>query len=103
MLDDDAGGLFRCIKALDAFPSGVGVGDVVVAEFLALQLLGSDQRAGGGVQVAVKSGLLVRVFAVAQVLQLGEAAIGLTGKQPVFRLTARMEFQFLLCLYAFGV
>ena len=77
MFHDHAGGRF---KALDAFPRRVGVGDVVVAQFLALQLLGGHQRAGRGVQVAVERGDLVRILAVAQVLQLDEAAVGLTGE-----------------------
>ena len=80
VLHDDAGGR---VKTLDAFPGGVGVGDVVVAQFLALQLDRGNQRAGGRVQVAVEGGLLVRVLAVAQVLQLDEAAVRLAGKQRV--------------------
>ena len=78
MLDDDAGGH---IKALDAFPCGIGIGNVVVAQLFALQLLGGDQRTGRGEQVPVQRGLLVRVFAVAQVLQLDKASIALRGEQ----------------------
>ena len=39
MLDDHAG---RHVEALDAFPCRIGVGDVVVAELLALQLPGQS-------------------------------------------------------------
>ena len=77
MLDDDTS---RRVKTLDAFPGRIGIGDVVVAELLALQLLGCDKGAGGGKQVAVQGGLLVRVFTVAQVLQLDKAAIALAGE-----------------------
>ena len=77
MLDDHAGG---GVKALHAFPRSVGVGDVVVAQLFALQLHAGDQRAGCGVQVAVQRGLLVAVFAVAQVLHLGEDAVALAGE-----------------------
>ena len=60
-------------KRLDAFPGRIGVGDVVVREFLALQLrVQSTSEPGAGSQVAVERGLLVRVLAVAQVLQLDE-------------------------------
>ncbi|MDT4839228.1 hypothetical protein FQZ97_730130 [compost metagenome] len=67
------------LETLDAFPGRVGIGDVVVAELLALQLLRRHQRAGCGVQVAVEGGGLVRVLAVTQVLQFHEAAVGLRG------------------------
>ena len=63
MLDDDAGG---GVEDLDAFPGGIGVGDVVVRQFLALQLgvIGDAARQGDG--VAVEGGGLVRVFTVTQ-------------------------------------
>ena len=77
VLDDDAGWGF---KTFYTFPSGIGVGNIVVAELLALQLLRGHQRARGRVQVTEKRGVLVRVFAVAQILQFHKAAIGLTGK-----------------------
>ncbi len=48
MLDDHAG---RRVEALHAFPGRIGVGDVVVAELLALQLPARHQRAGRRVQV----------------------------------------------------
>ena len=44
VLHDHAG---RRVEALHALPGGVGVGDVVVRELLALQLLRRGQRAGG--------------------------------------------------------
>ena len=77
MLDDHTG---SGLEALDALPGSVGVGNVVVRELLALQLYAGDQRAGRGMQVAVQRGLLVAVFAVAQVLHLGEDAVALTGE-----------------------
>jgi hypothetical protein len=72
VLDDDAG---RGVECLDAFPSGIGVGDVVVRQFLALHLgVGGDaarQRRG----VAVESGGLVRIFAIAQDLDAVEGQL----------------------------
>src|SRR5690606_13901224 len=62
---DDAG---RLIELFYAFECGVGIGDVVVRQFLALQLLrGTD---AGFVQIffRVERGKLVRVFAVAHFL-----------------------------------
>ena len=74
VLDDHAR---RRGEALDAFPRRVGIGDVVVRELLALQLPGRDERARRGREVAIERGALVRVLAVAQVLQLDEAAVRL--------------------------
>ena len=69
VLDDDAGGaLLETAQALHAFPGRIGVGDVVVRQFLALQLAVVRQRAIGGGQVAVEGGALVRILAVAHVL-----------------------------------
>ena len=83
MLDDDAG---RGSEGLHAFPRGVGVGDVVVREFLALQLLVGGDGAGRWRRVTVKSSVLVRVFAVTQYfdavksqLQLGWKDLRLVG------------------------
>ena len=64
-------------EALDTFPSGVGIGNVVVRQFFALQLHSRDQRAWRWVQIAIESCCLVRVLAIAQVLQFHKAAIGL--------------------------
>lgn len=82
VLDDHAG---RGVKALDAFPGRIGVGDIVVAQFLALQLHARGQRAGCGVQVAVPGSLLVAVFTVAQILDLDELAVALAGEQITCR------------------
>src|SRR5207302_5358544 len=68
VLDDDAG---RLGEALDAFPGSVGIGDVVVGELLALQLAVRRQAAGDRALVAVERRALVRVLAIAQVLQPG--------------------------------
>src|SRR5690606_26132090 len=67
VLDDDAGG---SVEAARAFPGGVGVGDVVVRQLLALQLAVIAQQAGGPVAVYIEGGFLVRVLAVAQGLRL---------------------------------
>ena len=74
MLHNDAS---RLGEALDAFPSGIRIGNVVVRQFFALQLHCSNQRARRRVQIAVESRRLVRVLAVAQVLQFHKAAVGL--------------------------
>ena len=72
--DDDA----RLLKVAHGVPSGLGVEEVVVRQRLALQLLGTHERGGGGgetgevVGEAVHGGRLVRVLAVAQVLGLLE-------------------------------
>ena len=55
----------RAAKGFHCFPCRVAVGDVVVAQLLTLQLRGGYQGARCGVEIAVKSRLLVRVFAVA--------------------------------------
>src|SRR5690606_30152422 len=60
-----------------AFPGGIGIGDVVVAQRLALQLLEGGQRAGRRIQVTIERRLLVRVLPVTQVHELDEAAVGL--------------------------
>jgi hypothetical protein len=70
MLDDDAGR--RGVEQLDAFERGVGVGDVVVAEFLALDLACRRNGAGGGVGLDVEGTGLVRVLAVAAGLRAGK-------------------------------
>ena len=70
MLDDDAGG--RTVEQLDAFQRGVGVGDVVVGEFFALQLARSRDGAGGCMGFNVKGAGLMRVFAIATDLRAGK-------------------------------
>ena len=67
MLDDDAG---RRVERLHAFPRGIGVGDVVVRQFLALELAIVRQRAFRRDDVAIERGALMRVLAVAHVLHL---------------------------------
>ena len=78
MLDDHTG---RRVETLDAFPSGIRVGDVVVTQLFALQLFGCDQGARCGVQVAVEGCALVAVLAVAQVLHFDKSTIALAGEQ----------------------
>ena len=69
MLDDDAGGaLLETAQALHAFPGRISIGDVVVRQFLALQLAVVGQRAIDGDQVAVEGGALVWILTVAHVL-----------------------------------
>ena len=77
VLDDHTGWL---LKALDAFPRRIRVGNVVVGQFLALQLGGRDERTRRGVEVAVKRCRLMGVLTVTQVLQFDETAIGLPRK-----------------------
>ena len=65
MLDDDAGGGARRVELADAFIGRVGVVDIVVGQFFALQLpRGGD--AGPLVGRAIESGGLMRVLAIAQ-------------------------------------
>ena len=69
MLDDHAR---RLVELFHALPGRVGIGDVVVREILALHLPITGQAAGERLRVAVEGGALVRVLAVAQILQLSE-------------------------------
>ncbi|MNG39114.1 hypothetical protein D3C84_1270510 [compost metagenome] len=62
MLDDDTG---SAIKGLDTFPGCVSIGDIVIGKFFALQLLCCNERTGGWIEVTIKSGILMRIFAVA--------------------------------------
>jgi len=77
MFDDDAG--WR-LETFYAFPGCIGVGEIVVGEFLALQLAGRDQGARRGMQIAIQRCALMRIFAITQILHFHEAAIGLCGK-----------------------
>ena len=81
MLDDDTGRSALRRKTLDTFPGRVGVGNVVVAQLLALQLLGRHQRTRCRLQVPIKSRLLVRIFTVTQVLQLDKTCVRLRREQ----------------------
>ena len=71
----------RRFELAHAFPGGVGVGDVVVAELLALQLVEGRERAWHRPEVAIEGGVLVRVFAVTQVHHLDEIAVLLCREQ----------------------
>ncbi len=72
VLDDDAG---RLDEALHAFQRGVGVGHVVVRQFLALQLDGSGDTGFGRLGFDIERRALVRVLAVAHFLGLVELAV----------------------------
>ena len=67
VLDDDTRGR---IERLHALPRRIGIGDVVVRKFLALQLRPVRQGARRRLGVAVERGALVRVLAIAQFLRL---------------------------------
>src|SRR5690606_8407343 len=67
VLDDDAGAVGQGAHAL---PGGVGVGDVVVGQFFALQLAHAAQQARLHGLVDIESRGLVGVFSVAQGLLL---------------------------------
>ena len=72
VLDDDAG---RLDEALHAFQRGVGVGDVVERQFLALQLHGGGDAGFALLRFDVERRALVRVLAVAHFLRLDELAV----------------------------
>jgi hypothetical protein len=57
VLDDDAGR--GGVEQLDALQGRVGVGDVVVGQFLALDLAGGGDGAGRGVGLHVEGAVLV--------------------------------------------
>ncbi len=65
MLEGHAEGLFKVTQYIEG---GVGVLDVVVREFLALNLGGEGQGERDGFQRSVELGALVRVLAVAEAL-----------------------------------
>ena len=83
MLDDDAGGLV--VEGFDAFQRGIGIGNVVVGQFLALQLLGGGNRAGGRCFFPVKRRVLMRVFAVTHGLVTVKLQIQGFGKLDAVR------------------
>ena len=70
MLDDHAG---RALELAHALDRGVRVRDVVVREFLALQLPCRRDRSARGQGIRVERRRLMRVLAVAQVLLLAES------------------------------
>ena len=80
MLDDDAG---RLVEILDALQRGVGVGHIVIGQFLALNLPGGGDAGFGRVGLHVERCLLVRVFAVAHFLHLVE--LGVEGARKAVR------------------
>ena len=77
MLDDDAG---RLNERLDALPRGVAVRDIVVREFLALQLSIGGDRSRRRRLVAIERGGLMRILAVAHLLRLVAGKMKRIGK-----------------------
>ena len=67
----------RCVKGFDGFPGGIGIGDVVVRQFFALQLFVGGKAACCGVNIAVERGALVRIFAIAHVLHFNPTLVEL--------------------------
>ena len=77
MLDDYAGG---GIELPHAFERGVAVGDIVVREFLALELLRLRHAGADGARIGVERGLLMRILAVAQIQMLAKRQIQVIRK-----------------------
>ena len=88
VLDDDAG---RAGEGLDAFPGGIGVADVVVRQFLALQLGVGGDGAWRDDRVAVEGGLLVRVLAVAQGFDAVEGGLQAVGNGESFGASSAVD------------
>ena len=86
VFDDHAGGR---VEGFDGFPSGIGIGDVVVGQFFALQLFVGGKAACCGVNIAVERGALVRIFAVAHVLHFNPALVELTWEFADFGCAAQ--------------
>src|SRR5690554_63121 len=80
VLDDHAG---RIGEGLDALQGGVGVGYVVVAQFLALQLFGGGDAGFLWVAFGIERSTLVRVFTVAHILDLHELGVEGAGEISV--------------------
>jgi hypothetical protein len=78
VFDDHAG---RRFELAYAFPRGVGVGEIVVAELLALQLRERGERARHRPEIAIERAVLMRVFAVAQIHHFDEVAVVLRREQ----------------------
>ena len=70
----------RGIELAHALQRRVAVGDVVEGQFLALDLPGLRHRGADGARVGVEGGLLMRIFAVAQVQVLAKREIQVVGK-----------------------
>ena len=77
MFDDNAGGLVA--EGFDAFQRGIGIGNIVVGQFLALQLLGGGNRAAGRCFFPVKRRVLMRVFAITHGLVMVKLQIQVSG------------------------
>ena len=58
----------RLVELADDVQGGVGILDVIVRQFLAVQLLGGGQRIWHRLQGLVELGLLMRVLTVAEIL-----------------------------------
>ena len=71
----------RRIELTHAFPRSIGIGKIVVAEFLTLKLSERRQRAGRRPQVAIERALLMWIFAVAKIHDFDEIAVVLCRKQ----------------------
>ena len=88
VLHDDAG---RLVEHAHAFHRGVGVGDVVERQLLALEHARRRHAGPGGAELAIERGTLVRIFSVAQVLEFlvhqrksfreGFPSLGFTSQQ----------------------
>ena len=76
VLDDHTG---RCIQGLDALPGRIGIGNIVVREFLALQLTVVSQRTFNRSYITIERCRLMRVLAVAHVLQFDELQVECGG------------------------
>ena len=79
----------RRVKGFNGFPCGIGIGDVVVRQFFALQLFVGGKAACGWVNIAVERSALVRVFAVAHVLHFNPALVELAWEFADLRLAAQ--------------
>ena len=102
VLDDHAG---RLVELLHAFQCGVGVGEVVVAELLALEEPGGGDDAHRRAALDVERTALVRVLAVAQLA--GEVELQVQRARPLrglrFVLDARGEPHAHLAVVAGGM
>ena len=74
VLDDDAGGL---VKGFDTFPGCIRVSNVVVGQFLALQLSVVRNAPGCWRKIAVEGRFLMRIFSIPQVLDVDEIDVRL--------------------------
>ena len=72
MLDDDAS---RLTELFDALQCGIGIGDVVVRQFLALQLFGGGDTGFVQLTFNIKRGRLMAVFAVTHILLFNKVQV----------------------------